>query len=135
MSVNKRFLVSLIVMFIMVMALGFVVHGLLLTPDYKQLPGIMRNDADSLAHMPYMLIGQFFFAVAFVWIYQRGKEDKPFVAQGIRYGLAMAALTVVAKFMIYYAVEQLPGMLAVKQIVCDSIAMVLMGVVLAALNK
>ncbi len=132
---NKRFIISVVVMYVMVMALGFVVHALLLHPDYGQLPNVMRTDADQQKHMPYLLVGQFFFAVAFTWIYQRGKEDKPFVAQGLRYGLAMAALTVVAKFLIYYAVEPLPGILVCKQIIFDSIGVVLMGVVLAALNK
>jgi uncharacterized BrkB/YihY/UPF0761 family membrane protein len=131
----KRFVLSFFVMFVMLLVFGFLVHGLLLTPEYGQLPNMMRNPADGQAHMAFLIIGQVFFAVAFVWIYQRGKEDKPFVAQGFRYGLAMAALTVVAKFMIYYAVQQEPGMLAVKQIVFDSIGIVLMGVVLAALNK
>jgi hypothetical protein len=131
----KRFVLSVVVMFVMLLVFGFLVHGLLLSSEYRQLPSMMRNDADSLAHMPYMMIGQLFFAVAFVWIYQRGKEDKPFVAQGVRYGLAMAALTVVAKFLIYFAVQQEPAMLAVKQIVFDSIAVVLMGIVLAAMNK
>src|ERR1700693_2072950 len=132
---NKRFIISAVVMYVMVMALGFVVHALLLHPDYGQLPNVMRTEADSQKYFPYLLVGQFFFAVAFAWIYQRGKEDKPFLAQGLRYGLAMAALTVVAKFLIYYAVEPLPGILVCKQIIFDSIGVILMGVVLAALNK
>jgi hypothetical protein len=133
--VNKRFIISLVVMYVMVLALGFVVHALLLHSDYAQIPNVMRTEADSQKYFPYMLTGQLFFAVAFTWIYQRGKEDKPFLAQGLRYGLAMAALTVVAKFLIYYAVEPLPGILVCKQIIFDSIGIVLMGVVLAALNK
>lgn len=132
---NKSFVISVVVMFIMAMGLGFVVHGLLLHPDYGQIPNVMRSDADGAKYLPYMLIGQFFFAAAFSWIYQRGKEDKPFLSQGVRYGLAMAALTVVAKFLIYYAVEPLPGMLVCKQIIFDSIGIVLMGVVLAAINR
>ncbi len=27
---------------------------------------------------------------AFVWIYQRGTEDKPWVQQGLRFGIAIA---------------------------------------------
>lgn len=132
---NKRFAISVAVMFILLMALGFVVHGLLLHSDYGQIPNVMRTDADSQKYLPYMLLGQFLFAVAFVWIYLRGKEDKPFLAQGFRYGLAMAALTVAAKFLIYYAVEPLPGLLVCKQIILDSIGIIVLGVVLAAINK
>jgi len=34
------------------------------------------------------------FAIAFVRIYLRGREDKPWLGQGLRYGMTMAALTV-----------------------------------------
>ena len=132
---NKRFLISVVVVYVVVVALGFVVHAVLLSHDYAQLPNVMRTEADAQRYFPYLLLGQLFFAIAFVWIYQRGKEDKPPVAQGIRYGLAMAALTVVAKFLIYYAVEPIPVPLVCKQIIFDSLGVVLLGIVVAVLNK
>ena len=132
---SKSFVISVVVMFVMALALGFVVHGLLLHADYGQIPGVMRTDADGQKHMAFMMLGQLCFVVAFVWIYQRGREAKPAIPQGLRYGLAMAALTVAAKFLIYYAVEPIPGMLVAKQIIFDSIGVMLMGVVLAAINK
>jgi hypothetical protein len=131
----KSFIISVVVVFVMAMALGFVVHGMLLHTDYGQIPNVMRTDADGQKHMPFMMLGQLCFAIAFVWIYQHGKEDKPAVAQGLRYGLAMAALFVAAKFLIYYAVEPIPEMLVAKQIIFDSIGVMVMGVVLALVNK
>jgi hypothetical protein len=133
---NTRFLISVVVIFVLLMVFGYVVHGLFLSSDYQQItPRVMRDAADGARHMPYMALGQLSFAIAFVWIYLRGKEDKPYVAQGLRYGLAMAALTVVAKFLIYYAVEPLDPILVTKQIVFDSIMTLILGVVVAALNK
>ncbi|MBZ5523160.1 MAG: hypothetical protein LAP21_13060 [Acidobacteriia bacterium] len=133
---NKRFLLSVIVVFVLLVIFGFVIHGLLLAKEYGAItPRIMRDETDGLRHMPYMLAAQLFFAIAFVWIYLRGKEDKPFVAQGLRFGLAMAALTVVAKFLIYFAVEPLDPILVTKQIVFDSIMTLILGVVVAALNR
>lgn len=70
-------------------------------------------------------------AVAFVWIYRQGREDRPPVGQGLRYGLAVAALAVVPKYLIYYAVQPLPGALVVKQIVLDTIVVVVIGIVVA----
>jgi len=133
---NQRFVFSVIVIFVLLMVFGFVVHGLLLSKDYGPItPRIMRDAVDGGRHMPYLAIGQFIFAIAFVWIYLRGREDKPYLAQGLRYGAAMAALTVVAKFLIYFAVEPLDPMLVTKQIVFDSIMTLILGVVVAALNK
>ena len=44
----------------------------------------------------------------------------PLLQQGIRYGIAIALLAPVPVYLIYYAVQQLPGMMVVKQIVFDS---------------
>ena len=82
-----------------------------------------------------MLLAHAIMAGAFVWIYNRGNEDKPWLRQGIRYGIAIALLAAVPIYMIYYAVQQLPGMLVVKQIIFDSALIVIIGIVVAFLNK
>lgn len=69
------------------------------------------------------------------WIYLRGHENKPFVAQGLRYGLAIAVLTTIPTYLIYLAVQPMPEALVVKQIIFDTIAMLAMGVVVAWINK
>jgi hypothetical protein len=38
---------------------------------------------------------------AFVWICARGVEAKPWLAQGVRFGVAVALLTIVPTYMIY----------------------------------
>jgi hypothetical protein len=131
----KKFVISVIVIFIVSMALGFVVHGLLLAPKYAQLPNLFRQGQDAENHFPYMLLAHVFLAVGFVWVYVKGKEDKPFLIQGIRYGAAIAVLTTIATYLIYYAVQPMPGMLVFQQIVLDTISVVLMGVVVAWLNR
>ena len=132
---KQRFLISVAVIFVMFMALGFFVHGFLLHRDYAQLPNLFRSEEDYLNHFQYMLLGQFLAAVAFVWIYLRGKEDKPFLAQGVRYGLAIAAVMVIPKFMIYYSVQPIAGAIVFKQIIFDTLGVVLMGIVVARLNR
>ena len=128
---NKRFWITTVVFFVVAMATDFVLHGLLLHADYAQLPSIMRSEADSQEHFPLMLLAHVFIAVAFVWIYQQGREDKPWFAQGLRFGLAVTFLTVVPTYMIYYVVQPLPGMLVVKQIAFDLIRTVGLGVLVS----
>jgi hypothetical protein len=89
---NKKFLISTAVMFVMSMALGFLVHGMMLYQDYAQLPGLFRPQQEAANYFPYMLLAHVFIAVGFVWIYLKGREDKPFLIQGIRYGVAIAVL-------------------------------------------
>ena len=132
---NKRFLLSVLVTFVLLMALGFFVHGFLLNEDYAQLPDLFRSHEDYLEHFQYMLLAQLLTAFAFVWVYLKGREDKPFLFQGVRYGLAIAALTVIPKFLIYYSAQPMPGVMVFKQIIFDTIAVVIVAIVVARLNK
>ena len=131
---TKKFIISAIVMFVMAWGLSFVVHGLLLGADYSVTQG-MRPPAEAQSIIGYLILAQAIFGVAFTWIYFQGKEDKPWLAQGIRFGVAVAALTVIPTYLIYHVVTPVPLVLAIKQIVYDTIRVVLMGVVLAWINR
>ena len=131
---TKKFIISAVVMFVMAWGLSFVVHGLLLGADYSVTQG-MRPPAEAQSIIGYLILAQAMFGVAFTWIYSQGKEDKPWLAQGIRFGIAVAALTVIPTYLIYHVVTPVPLVLAIKQIVYDTIRVVLMGVVLAWINK
>ncbi len=130
-----KFAISAVVMAIVSLLLGFVVHGMLLAPDYHALPSLFRGEADAGAHLPFMLLAHLFIGTGFTWIYLKGREAKPFLAQGVRFGVAVAVLTTIPMYLIYFAVQPMPGGLVVKQIVLDTIAMVVMGVVCAWLNR
>jgi len=132
---NKKFLISWAIVFVVWMAGSFVVHGMLIGEDYAALGSLYRPEADQQAYFPYMLAAHIIMAGAFVWIYQRGSEDKPWLAQGVRYGVAIALLAPVPLYLIYYAVQPLPGAMVVKQIVGDGVLVILLGVVTAFLNK
>lgn len=132
---NKKFIISVIVTFVLSMGLGFLVHGYLLAPSYLELKGMMRTPEDAQAFFPYMLLAHAFIAFTFVWIYNKGKEEKPFLGQGICYGIAIAAITAVPMYLIYYAVQPMPGILVVKQIVFDTISLVVLGIVVAWINR
>ncbi len=132
---NKKFLISWVVIFVAWMVGSFVVHGVLLGMDYAALTNIIRPQAEQQEYFHWMLLAHVIMAGAVVWIYNRGSEDKPWMQQGIRYGIAIALLSAVPLYMIYYAVQQLPGMLVVKQIIFDSALLIILGIVVAALNK
>lgn len=132
---TKKFWLSTFVIFVLGMATDFLLHGVLLHGDYALLPNIMRPEADQQHYLGWMIFAHVLIAGALVWIYQRGRENKPFVAQGLRFGLVVALLTVVPTYLIYYVVQPMPGMLVAKQVAFDFVRMLLMGVAVAALNK
>jgi hypothetical protein len=131
---TRRCIISAVVMFIMAWALSFVVHGLLLGGDYAVTPG-MRPPAEAQKIIGWLILAQALFGAAFAWVYVQGKEDKPWLAQGIRFGIAVAFLTVIPTYLIYHVVTPVPLVLALKQIVYDTIRVVMMGIVLAWINR
>jgi hypothetical protein len=131
---KAKCIISAGVMFIMAWGLSFVVHGLLLGGDYAATPG-MRPPAEAEKIIGWLILAQAFFGVAFSWIYVQGKEDKPWLAQGVRFGIAVAFLTVIPTYLIYHVVTPVPFALALKQIGYDTVRVVLMGVVLAWINR
>jgi len=132
---NKRFLTAWLIVFIAWMAGSFVVHGVLLHQDYSTLPNLFRPEAEAQQYFPLMLLAHVILAGAFVWIYSRGVEDAPWAGQGIRFGLAVALLTIVPTYIIYHVVQPMPGSIAVKQIVFDGILLLALGLLVAFLYR
>ena len=132
---NKKFLVAWLVMFIAYMAGGFIVHHALLSKDYLELPNLYRAEEDARPIFYLMIIAHVLMAGAFTWIYARGVENKPWLGQGLRFGLAVALLCVVPIYMIYYVVQPMPGTLAAKQIVFDTILTLALGAIVAFLYR
>lgn len=132
---NKKFFIAWAVIFVAWMIGSFIVHGALLSADYAQLPNLFRPEADAQQHFPLMILAHIILGGAFVWIYSRGAESKPWLAQGLRFGLAVALLTIVPTYTIYYVVQPLPGMMVIKQIVFDGVLLLVLGVLVAFLYR
>jgi hypothetical protein len=128
---NKKLALAWVLVFVAWMIGSFVVHGVLLRADYMQLSGLFRTDADAQKYFPIMLLAHVLLAGAFVWIYARGVETKPWLAQGIRFGIAVALLTIVPTYLIYFAVQPLPAGVVAKQIIGDGILLLLLGAIVA----
>jgi len=133
---DKRFWISGLLMTIASGLCGFVIHGLLLKPDYAALGQIMRSDEDSAHYLfPWMVLSDVAYGFGITWIYRQGyTAARSAIGQGLRCGFAIAMVSVIPMFLIYYAVEPLPGMLVVKQECYSLVEMLLLGVLVAMLN-
>jgi hypothetical protein len=132
---NKKFIMAWIVLFVAWLMGSFIVHGVLLRSDYMQLTGLFRTDGDQQKYFPLMILAHVILSGAFVWIYSRGAEAKPWMAQGLRFGVAVALLTSVPTYMIYFVVQPMAGNVVVKQILFDSALMVMLGAIVAWLYR
>ena len=132
---DRKFVISFAVILILLWFAGFLVHGVLLYNDYAQLPNLMRPQDSFHTLWPFMLLARIFQSFAFCYIYIKGVEDKPWLPQGLRYGIVIALLTIVPTYLIYYVVMPYPPVLAIKQIVFEGVVVVLLGIVVAWINR
>ena len=129
------FVISVVALAIMSLLTGFAVHGYFLAPEYAKLTSLFRQPADAQNYFPYMLLAHLLIGIGLTWIYRQGREAKPWLAQGVRFGLAVSVLMVIPMYLIYFAVQPMPAGLVVKQIVFSTIGMVITGIVCAFINQ
>lgn len=121
--------------FVISMGTGMLFHGGVLDADYAQIPNLMRPDDEAMGYLPHMLLSHLFKAFAFAWVYQQGVSDRPWLSQAIRFGFAMVFLITVPLYLVYFAVQPMPGILVAKQIVLDTITTMIMAVAVAFILK
>lgn len=131
----RKFAVAFVAVLVVTVIGSFAIHAVLLQPDYQQNQQLLRSQKDAAAHFPYMLLNFFAFSLAFVWIYAHGVEDKPWLGQGARFGLAVWLLNSVSGFLTYYAVQPWPASTVLRQIGFELPWMLVLGVAAAALYR
>lgn len=132
---DKKFFISWVVLFVVWMAGSFLVHGFWLGETYAAMSDVYRPMEEQEKLMPFMLLAHVMLAGGFVWIYRRGREDKPWLPQGVRFGILIALFAVIPTYLIYYSVQSMSSELLVKQIVGDGILTILLGLVVAFLYR
>lgn len=132
---DKKFIVSAVAMSVVSLLLGFVVHAQLLHGEYLKLPNLFRAEADAQNYFGYMLAAHVSLGIGLTWLYRRGREAKPWLGQGLRFGAAVVLLMTIPMYLIYFAVQPMPADLVAQQIVYDTICTLIMGVVVAWLNR
>ena len=131
----KKLVLAIVVGYVVLMGTNFLVHQILLMPDYNAIP-LSHRSAEGIQHRFWaMCVGQFFFAAMFAYIYTRGQEAKPWLIQGLRYGVVMTFVTVVPYSLSQYVVYIVPYMLAIKWMIMGGIQLLILGAVVAAICK
>ena len=131
-----RFFVSGIVMAVASLMAGFLVHANLLHVDYAALPDVFRSDEEGMNFFHWMLLAHLMIGFALTWVYRQGVQaGSSTLNQGIRFGIAIACLMTIPTYLIYFAVLKIPAGLAHKQMLFDVPMVLLLGILVAFLNK
>jgi hypothetical protein len=131
----KKLVLAIIVAYIVLMGTNYLVHSVWLMPDYDAIAASHRN-AEGIMHRFWaMALGQFFFVAMFAYIYTRGREAKPWLEQGIRYGIVMTFMTVVPYSLSEYTVYIVPYRLVIKWMIAGGIQLLILGLIVAGICK
>jgi hypothetical protein len=133
---NKQFVLSVVVVFVVAMLVGMVVHGMMLHGDYDKLAGtVFRTPADSQQHFIYIIAAHLSMAIGLTWVYRQGRTAAPWMGQGVRFGIALWVLITIPTYLIYFAVQPLPSDMVAKQVFLDGIGNLVIGLATAFMNR
>jgi archaellum biogenesis protein FlaJ (TadC family) len=129
----KKAIGAMVAGFVVQLAGLFLIHSILLKQDYLDTASVWRNYEAQTARVWAMLLAVLIYVVGAVLIYVRGAEAKPWIGQGLRFGILISLVTVAYGSLSGWVILPIPHMLVVKWIVCESVLSVVFGLVVAAI--
>ena len=125
---TKRLLLTIVAVFVGLFATDFLVHQIWLAADYGASKELWRPEADMKKFFGFLVLGQLLIAITFVVIWSKGFPATSSFCGTCFYGLFMG-LFGQATTLIWYAVQPLPGTIAVKWFIAGLAQGVLMGAI------
>jgi|ERR1700730_2708694 len=133
---SKRMTLAAVLVFVAIVVAGFLIHAVWLDSTYQAMraQGFSFRTLDALQHRLWLIwLSDLLYAILFVWVYVRGREQTPWAGQGLRYGVLMTLFTIVPSALNDYVTYNLPPMLVVKWMAAGGVVLVLLGLLVAAL--
>ncbi len=133
---TKKLVGAMLAAFVILFVAGYLVHGVWLGKTYRDMTegGFSFRSQEALQHRLWIVwVSDLLYSALFAWVYSRGREPKPWLGQGIRFGILMALFTVVPASLNDYVVYNLPHMLVVEWMAAGFITLILMGLAVAAI--
>jgi hypothetical protein len=129
----KKIIGAIVAGFVLLVAGRYLIHSVLLRSAYLQSSDVWRTPEAMMHRIWIAQLASFIFAVAAVLIYIRGVEQKPWLGQGIRFGILLALATAVPQSLTEYFVYPIHHELALHWIISEGGLAVLLGIVIAAI--
>jgi hypothetical protein len=131
----KRIIAAMAACFVLLSAGRYLIHSVWLADAYLETISVWRPQDSMLSHLWILYVANLVLAVAAVLIYVRGVEPKPWLGQGLRFGILLALVTAVPQSLVEFVVYPIPHMLAIQWIIGEGALAVLLGVLAAAICK
>lgn len=131
---NKTFWIGFVVVFIVMQAIGFLIHGVMLDDMYQALAASFRPKEQMDAMMWIMILSGTVVLFLFCYVYTKGHEGKG-VMEGVRYGALMGLFLALPTSVDAYVLYPLTQELAVIWFVTTVVGMMVAGAIFAAIYK
>lgn len=127
---TKRWLLASVAVFVVILAMEFVIHGVLLSRIYGETSSLWRTQAEMQRMVWIFWIGYLVFAPFFALIYVKGYEKgKPGLGQGLRFGFYLGAMLSVMHSFSQYVILPIPLSLAFYWFVATLVEFIVAGAV------
>ena len=111
----------------------FLIHGVWLKQDYLDTANLWRGQEAMMHRMWIMLVADLILVIGAVLIYVRGVEHKPWMGQGIRFGILLALISPVSGSLAGYVMVPVNYLLVLKWICGEGLLCVVLGLVIAGI--
>jgi hypothetical protein len=132
---KKRITGAVLAGFVWLAVGRYLIHNVWLASAYLNNPLLWRSQTAMLHRLWVIHLANFILAGAAVLIYVRGIEAKPWLGQGLRFGVLLALATAVPQSLVEYFVYPISQTLAVQWIIGEGALMLLLGVLVAAICR
>jgi hypothetical protein len=134
----KKLIWAALLAFVILFVAGFLVHSVWLGDTYRQMrdSGFSFRPLEVMNHKLWIIfVSDFLYSLLFAWVYARGMEQKPWLGQGIRFGIVATLFTVVPSALNDYVVYNLPYKLVLVWMAAGLVTLILMALSVAAVLK
>jgi len=128
----KRYLVATLAVFIAAVALGYLVHGVLLQSTYASIHGVWRPDI--LSKMWINAVNDFILSFVFVYLFAKGYEGRG-IMEGVRFGLLMGLIFAIPAAYGTYVIVAVPYYLALEWFLYGVAQTLILGIIAAAIYR
>jgi hypothetical protein len=136
---TKRFIWTVVAVFLVAQVFAIVVHGFILGAAYRPFVGTLLRPLPTSGSTPWMVLflplSHLAMAIAFVALYARWVRPGPEIPQGLRFGVLAWLFGSAPMYMVWFAEQPWPFSLMIKQLVLELFTMLVLGTLVAMLYR
>ena len=128
----KRYLAASLAVCVVSLALGFLIHGIILRPTYESLRSLWRPDMASKMWISW--VNTFLMSLLFTYIFTKGYEGRG-IMEGVRFGLLVGIFLSIPAAYGTYMIIAIPYSLALQWFLYGTAQTIVLGAVAAAVYR